>query len=487
MPARLSFHADPSAIVEARTLLVIGRRRQLLSSTVRDHLPPRIDEAWEDMVGRSDPGDDGRASGSWTGDTPARVVAGVLPEKCSRHNTPTRAWSVPKLMATVTHGDVGILVALSDDDHLFALALAIARSLPEFHLGAGARDRKVDVVFLGTDGEPCTALDAARRGAEAVRLAARLVDAPPSELDAEGLRTEAIAVAEGLGAAVEVETIVGEALIDAGLGGIWAVGKAAETAPSLVVLDYNPEGASRHIALVGKGIVYDTGGLSIKSKTGMVGMKTDMGGAAAVLGAFQAAVALGSPHRITAALCIAENAIGPSATRPDDILRMFSGRTVEINNTDAEGRLVLADGVAWVAKHRSPDEIIDIATLTGAQSMATGKRHAAIFSDDADLEARAVRCGLATGDLTYPLPFCPEFFRREFQSQVADMRNSVKDRANGQSSCAAEFVRAHLNGHGGSWLHIDMAGPSMRGGRATGFGVALLMALVDAEGVLTVS
>ena len=209
----------------------------------------------------------------------------------------------------------------------------------------------------------------------------------------------------------------------------------------------------------------------------MPGMKMDMAGAAAVLAAFEAAVQLGLDKRLTAILCIAENAVGPNATRPDDILTMYSGKTVEVNNTDAEGRLVLADGVAWASKHRSPDIIVDMATLTGAQAAATGKRHAALYCNDDALEQEAVEAGRRSGDLAHPLPYCPEFFRKEFNSLVADMKNSVKDRGNAQSSCAGQFVGNHLDKYTGKWLHIDMAAPAKRNGRGTGYGVGLLLAL----------
>ena len=121
--------------------------------------------------------------------------------------------------------------------------------------------------------------------------------------------------------------------------------------------------------------------------------------------------------------------------------------------------------------------MVDLATLTGAQAISTGKRHAALYCNNDDLEAAAVVAGKRSGDLVHPLPFCPEFFRREFQSQVADMRNSVKDRSNGQSSCAGEFIRQHMGDSHVPWLHVDMAAPSHRQGRGTGWGVGFLLTL----------
>eukprot|EP00611_Tribonema_gayanum_P020540 TRINITY_DN3764_c0_g2_i1.p1 TRINITY_DN3764_c0_g2~~TRINITY_DN3764_c0_g2_i1.p1 ORF type:complete len:261 (-),score=96.21 TRINITY_DN3764_c0_g2_i1:226-1008(-) len=253
----------------------------------------------------------------------------------------------------------------------------------------------------------------------------------------------------------------------------------------MVVLSYTPPdgAAGKPVAWVGKGIVYDTGGLSIKSKDGMPGMKTDMGGSAAVLCAFVAAVKRGGLNRpLSAILCMAENSVSAAATRPDDIHVMYSGKTVEINNTDAEGRLVLADGVAWAAKQLQPAVIVDMATLTGAQGVATGHRHAAIYCNDEKLEAAAQAAGRQCGDLTFPVPYAPEFFAAEFASAVADMKNSVACRSNAQVSCAAQFIGNHLEPFfeaGGAWLHIDMAAPSHQGPRATGYGVALLCQLLD--------
>ena len=148
-----------------------------------------------------------------------------------------------------------------------------------------------------------------------------------------------------------------------------------------------------------------------------------------------------------------------------------------MNNTDAEGRLVLGDGVAYAVKDLKADTVVDMATLTGAQLVATGRRHAAIVCNDDKLEADAVKAGRTSGDLTHPLPYCPEWYRSEFSSKIADMKNSVKDRLNAQTSCAGQFVANHLGDFEGKWLHVDIAGPAFVGGRGTGFGVALLVEL----------
>jgi probable aminopeptidase NPEPL1 len=153
---------------------------------------------------------------------------------------------------------------------------------------------------------------------------------------------------------------------------------------------------------------------------------------------------------------------------------------VEVNNTDAEGRLVLADGVAYACRHLRPGLVVDMATLTGAQLVATGRRHAAVVANTLAVEQAAVAAGLASGDLVHPLPYVPEFYRGEFASKVADMKNSVADRNNAQSSCAANFVAEHLAvDYEGGWLHVDIAGPAWAGDRGTGYGVALLLALLQ--------
>jgi probable aminopeptidase NPEPL1 len=329
-----------------------------------------------------------------------------------------------------------------------------------------------------------------------VQLACRLVDMPPAELTTTTFSQEVhdmFHVNDAASPVVTVREIVGAELDEKGYGGLYNVGKAATEPPRLVICEYTPPPTSAdadaattdadpfRVALVGKGIVYDTGGLALKSRDGMCGMKHDMGGAAGLLGAFYALCQRRVPAHVTLILCLAENAIGPTAFRNDDILTLYSGQTVEINNSDAEGRLVLADGVAHATKHiPNLNLVVDMATLTGAQLITTGKKHAGILATSADLEQRTVEAGLQSGDLVYPMLYCPELLVKEFDSKVADMKNSVKDRSNAQSSCAGHFVEAHLHeSYKGEWLHIDMAGPGSKDDRGTGYGVALVTALVE--------
>ena len=482
MADTLTFNTSLDEVLSQGTVLIIGRQKHLLSKATRTMVSRAVpEEVWEAMVRQGSPGDQGRVETTHTAGTPQRWAAGILPEPCARGNTPSRAWAVPPMVKAMgPKSDLGVLVLLEQPSHAFALSLAVARALPLTSFKSrkaknpGA-SRAVSVAFLTPRGRLHTE-PRASAAAQAVRDAARWVDLPPQNLNPDTFLEAAQEVASRH-EAVTLMSLRAAEIRKQGLGGIEAVGRASAYEPAFVVLDYAPSKPKRHSVWVGKGITYDTGGLSLKTKTGMPGMKMDMGGAAAVLAAFDAAVTLQAPEAITAILCVAENAIGPHAPRPDDVVTMYSGKTVEINNTDAEGRLVLADGVAWAARHRAPDRIIDLATLTGAQMVSTGRRVAAIVCNDSALEEQAVTAGKASGDLCHPLPYLPEYYRAEFQSAVADMRNSVKDRANGQASCAAQFIANHLGSYRAPWLHVDMAGPAMSGKRATGYGVGLLLTL----------
>jgi len=380
-----------------------------------------------------------------------------------------------------------VIYLLTDvPEYIFAQATSVVRAFPVYSKKSAKKSSKaVQVVLECIGGDEIvdwdTRLLEIHQVSAGILLAMDLVDRPPNELTTDMYVSIAVDVGRELGCAVTV--VQGRDLESQGFGGIWGVGKASAHLPALVVLSYYPEGVSstdQSVCLVGKGIVYDTGGLSIKVPPNMVSMKTDMGGSAAVLGAFRAIVGCKIAIPVHALLCIAENSVGPLATRPDDIHTLYSGKTVEINNTDAEGRLVLADGCSFASKTLKPRVICDIATLTGAQLIATGRRHAAIVSNTDHLESVAVSAGKYSGDLTFPIIYCPEFLKSEFSSKVADMKNSVRDRSNAQSSCAGQFIGNHIDSFissGGEWLHVDMAGPATSGDRSTGYGVALLYSI----------
>ena len=383
-----------------------------------------------------------------------------------------------------------------------SLVNALTRAFPVFSMkskGSSSSEKeeetKPEPMVVALRGASEATSKKAKAISEAVELACRMVDTPPTSMDPQGMVDEALAAAKRVGG-VKSQVWRDKELRRDGMGCIAAVGQSASTdgrEPALIRLTFVPKGVNaseRPIALVGKGISFDTGGLSLKVGGSMPGMKADMGGAAAMLGAFEALAKCSTEGTITLKqplellMCVAENAIGSGAIRNDDVITSYAGKTVELNNTDAEGRLVLADGVSYASKTLNATHLIDMATLTGAQMVATGSKFSGIVCNDDDFELLAVKCGKVSGDLAHPLPFAPEFFNSEFDSKVADMKNSVKNRANAQSSCAAQFVYNHVDNEwkekGGKWLHVDMAGPSTHdSGRGTGYGVGLLVSLVE--------
>ncbi|KAG8228663.1 hypothetical protein J437_LFUL008900 [Ladona fulva] len=416
----------------------------------------------------------------------------ALPSLCSRHNTPSQAHSITKIVKGASVGVSETVLIVCERSDVYASACAVARAYPYFTRVTSPPKHKPAVVtieflivndsksqaegrhrFLTLSKEEAATLHAS---IEAVRLAARIVDTPCSEMNVDHFLKEVREVSALTGASLMI--ISQHELQEKGFGGIWGVGKASSCGPAFAVLSHiNPE-AKQTIAWVGKGIVYDTGGLSIKGKTAMPGMKRDCGGAAAILGAFSAALSHGFTENLHAIFCLAENSVSAESTRPDDIHYLYSGKSVEINNTDAEGRLVLSDGVAFARKDLKADVILDMATLTSAQGVCTGKYHGAIMTNRESWERAGVAAGRASGDLLFPIVYCPELHLSEFSSVMADMKNSVADRTNALCSCAGLFVGANLGfDYSGAWIHIDMASPAHCGERATGYGVALLVTL----------
>jgi probable aminopeptidase NPEPL1 len=478
----IGFASSTTSVLKgAKSIAVIGSASVFDNKRFPKLLGKKLDALAVELAKTIEPGDLGSSATTLTGAEPTILGVGVLPDKVSRYNAPSRGECVRRVIAGLKagKGKLAIILIVDDPAHVLPQAIAIGRCFPLYDGKSSAKPRRVQLLAVDRQGKVVKWESQLAHTVEVVRETAELVDTPPSELDPEHFAARALARLEDLG--VEIEEIVGEQLLERGLRGIHAVGRAALSAPRVLVARYEPARASegqRHIALVGKGVTYDTGGLHIKPRGGMETMKCDMGGAAAVLGAFRILVAARCQHRVSMVLCVAENAIGPSAYKPDDILTMHSGKTVEINNTDAEGRLLLADGVSWAARELGADTILDAATLTGAQMVATGVVHAAIISNDADLEQALIAAGYRSGDLVHPLPFAPELYKAEFSSQVADMVNSVRDRANAQTSCAAQFIYNHLAGTEVRWGHVDLAGPAFRKERATGFGAALLASCV---------
>lgn len=482
----------PTLLKGIDRLLIVAPKRVFDDGAFLDALPEPIMRFAVDLASDVEPGLNGTAAGTLTGAEPRKLAVGVLPNEVSRHNAPSRAESIRRVVAqssTGKSGKAGILLVLDDPSHLEPAVCAVGKALPlrgpAVRKGdKAATEPTLTILAIGPDEAPIAPPKSLAPQLDFQREAGRLVDTPPTDLGPASFQKEAARLLRGLPGLTR-KAFIGDALLRAGLGGVHAVGRTAVEEPRMLVFTHTPAAKSkskRHIALVGKGVTYDTGGLSLKVGGSMVGMKADMGGAAAVLGAFGALVKGGAPCKVSAILCLAENAIGPASFKPDDVIQMHSGYQVEINNTDAEGRLLLGDGVSYAARKLKADVVIDIATLTGAQGVATGHLHGGLCADDDELERAMVEAGRASGDLVHPLPYAPEFHRPEFASKIAHMRNSVANRANAQSSCAAAFVHWHMDGTDARWAHVDMAYPAMRAGRATGYGVSLLATAVRSLG-----
>ena len=326
-------------------------------------------------------------------------------------------------------------------------------------------------ITVHTDQADEDASDRAGIVAEAVSLVKDLVNMPPLDLYPQSLADLAAAAAEGLPVTLTVWDE--DQLVADGFGGIAGVGQGSTRPPRLVKVSYDPIEATKHLALVGKGITFDTGGLSLKPPASMVGMKYDMTGAATVLAVTLAAARLRLPVRLTAWLCIAENMPSGSAIRPNDVLTMRGGRTVEVLNTDAEGRLVLADGLV-AAGEENPDAIIDVATLTGAAIVALGTRYSAVLGDD-DLVAQVLAASKAEGELAWPMPM-PEELRALLNSDVADIANAKIGNTGGGMLLAAVFLNEFIGttGEGAEaspipWAHLDIAGSAQLVGGGLGF------------------
>jgi leucyl aminopeptidase len=313
-----------------------------------------------------------------------------------------------------------------------------------------------------------------------VNWARDLANSPPNELTPEDLAERAAQLA---GPNLEVSALDPQQIDELGMGALSAVGRASANGPRLIVLRYEPANARSDVVLglVGKAITFDAGGISLKPALKMYDMKGDMAGGAAVIAGTAAAAELQLPVRILTVVAAAENLVSGDSFRPGDILRAANGKTIEITNTDAEGRLVLADAL-WYARREGATNVLDFATLTGAMEVALGDLYAGLFANDDAWRNDILAAAQASGDHTWPFPLHRRY-RRYVDSTYADMKNSSELRQAG-AVLAAEFLK-EFSGEG-PWGHIDMAGPgflersrgdyyTQRGG--TGYGVRLIVEL----------
>jgi leucyl aminopeptidase len=343
-----------------------------------------------------------------------------------------------------------------------------------------------DVVRLALASEDASVAEVAQRAARVAAWANRardLANAPPNELTPERLGERAAEIAAELDH-VEAEALGPERIDELGMGAFAAVARASDNPPRLVVLRYEPPSPSDpdlRLGLVGKAITFDSGGISIKPALHMEDMKGDMAGGAAVVEGLGAIADLGLPVRAIAVVAACENLVGGSAYRPGDILTAANGKTIEVTNTDAEGRLVLADAL-WYARREGATHLLDLATLTGAMEFALGDLYAGVFANDAGWRERILEAASRSGDHLWPFPLHPRY-RRYVDSTFADLKNS-SDLKQASPALAAEFL--HEFAGDGPWAHVDMAGPAFlersrgdyltqRGG--TGYGVRLIVEL----------
>ena len=323
-------------------------------------------------------------------------------------------------------------------------------------------------------------LDATLVVTTASLLARNLANGPSNVKDPQWMVERAAEVARRRG--LEMETWDERRLADEGFGGLLAVGGGSVSPPRLVRLTHRPEGTTgEHVVLVGKGITFDTGGVSVKPAESMVSMRTDMSGSAIVLAVVDAVARLALPIHLTVLLPLAENALGEASYRPSDVITPFGGRrSVEVTNTDAEGRIVLADALAYADDHLDPDLLVDVATLTGAARVALARSMAALFSTDDELAGALVTAGTATGEPFWRLPL-HEDYREYLRSEVADL-----DNAPGRVGAvtAALFLQEFVGDR--RWAHLDIAGPGRSDDDtgllsigATGYGARTLLTWLD--------
>ncbi|RYP88453.1 leucyl aminopeptidase family protein [Nocardioides guangzhouensis] len=346
------------------------------------------------------------------------------------------------------------LPGLADDAALRGFVVGLTLASFGFHVRSnGPRSRPVGRVLLAGDGSRQPVVDKAVAVAGAGWRARFLATVPSNIKNPAWLADQAVAAAGETGLKVTVWDE--KQLAKEGFGGILAVGSASATPPRLVRLDHTPTRSGRkthgHVVLVGKGITFDTGGLSIKPGEAMVNMKRDMTGGAVVIATMAALAALDVPVRVTGLVAAAENAIGGASFRPGDVITHYGGRTTEVTNTDAEGRLVMADALAYAVDRIKPDALVDVATLTGAMKVALGLRTGGYFADHEGLAAAIAAASAASGERLWRMPLHEEYGEL-IESKVADADNA----GGGPGAITAALFLQPFTGDV-PWAHLDIA------------------------------
>jgi leucyl aminopeptidase len=398
----------------------------------------------------------------------ARVAAALAAKEAQRLEARSVAWAVPDA------GDAGAVAAALVEgtvlgDYRFDRFLSRDPEEPP--------PSRIDSLTLVGSDDLSAAAEAARVCAEAQNRARDLQSLPSNVATPSYLAERAEQIARGRDA-LGIEVLGRDEIAAKDMGGLVAVSQGSEEEPKLIVLRYAGGGSGPTLGLVGKGVTFDTGGISLKPSAAMHEMKMDMSGAAAVLEAVGAIAELGLPLDLIAVVPTTENMPSGSAIKPGDVITQYNGKTVEVNNTDAEGRLILADALAY-AVELGAERIVDLATLTGAVVIALGSTYAGLMSNDDELAARIEAAGDASGELVWRLPLHPEY-KELFKGTVADWANTASKRKAG-TIYAGSFLEEFVGDT--PWAHVDIAGTAWDVGReytgndASGYGVRLLVEL----------
>ena len=447
---------------------------------------------WGVLNGRGFEGKAGRVEIVSGGDRPVAVVGLGPADKITTAVIRRAAGSLARSAKRMRRITVSVLDAVPDSvDRSEALrSLAEGMTLGAYSYGEFKSEHKPNkletVIIIGPGGGAVAeALERGRRVAEAVCFARDLVNEPGGSLTPTRFAEIAEEMAEQEG--LEVSVLDLDGIRKAELGGLLGVNRGSEQPPRFVEVSYSPDPDTEcrgSVALVGKGLTFDAGGLSIKTTAGMMTMKCDMSGGAAVLGVMAAISALAPPVKVTSYVPMTDNMLGGDATRPGDVLTMANGKTVEVLNTDAEGRLVLADALS-VACRAEPDAVVDLATLTGACMVALGPKVAGLMGNNEAWVNQLADAAERTGERVWRLPL-PDDYKSQLDSSVADMKNIGGPQG---GALVAGLFLSNFVAEGIPWAHLDIAGPAFtdsedsettKGG--TGFGVRMLLdALVNFE------
>jgi leucyl aminopeptidase len=395
----------------------------------------------------------------------ARVAAATVHGRARELGTRVLCWELPHHVADE------VAAALVEGTILAGYRFDRYRARPEEEPG------EVQEVVVSSHHDVAEAVHRGAIGADAQNFARELQDTPANDLTPTALAERAQRI-EG----IEVEVHGRQWMTEQGMGALLAVAQGSDHEPAVIVARYEGGGGGPLLGLVGKAVTHDTGGLSIKSAAGMHEMKFDMSGGAAVLGALQAIAALALPVRVLAVVGSTENTISGSAMKPGDIVRAMTGTTIEVNNTDAEGRLVLCDCLAY-AVAQGAERIVDIATLTGGIVTALGSTYAGLFATDEDLAAAVTAAGAAAGEPVWRMPLHADY-DEQIKGRYADIVNSESRKAHPIQG--ASFLKRFVGDV--PWAHLDIAGTGHDNGRAyaakggAGWGVRLLVELARAQG-----